>query len=253
MAIPKKIHYVWLGGGPLPAKDVGFIEGWRKLNPDFEILRWTEKDVDVERYPLLRLALEEKRWVLASDVIRMIVLYEHGGVYLDTDVELIKPLAPFLKYDAFAGWESNYWFTTAVLGAKRRSPWIGKILEHREVMVVNKIGTNVSLEMVHSPSVYAKDFFELKLDGKTRVYGADELAVFGVEYFSPWHYMTGEKRVTRNTVAIHHYGGSWHTSVERLKVIAARMGYKLVGDKGYAQFERAFNKMLERKIRKELP
>lgn len=224
------------------------------MNPDFEVMEWSEKDVEVEKYPLLGLALRERRWALASDIIRMAVVYEQGGIYLDTDVELLKPLEPLLKYDAFAGWESNYWFTTAVFGAKRRSPWIGKILKRYEVAdAKKKIGTNTFLKTVHSPSVYAKDIFGLKLDGKTRVYGDDEFAVFAAEYFSPKHYMTGVERVTDKTIAFHHYGGSWHTSVERMKEAAAVMGYKLIGSKNYAVFEKQFNKSLEKKIRKELP
>lgn len=254
MAIPKKIHYVWLGPRPLPKKDAEYVAGWKKLNPDFEVLQWSEKDVDVEKYPLLKLALKEKRWALASDIIRMAIIYREGGIYLDTDVELLKPLAPLLKYDAFAGWESSFWFTTAVFGAKAGSPWIGKILKRYELAdAKRKISTNTFLKTVHSPSVYAKDVFGLQLDGKTRVYGDDEFAVFAPEYFSPKHYMTGEEKVTGKTIAFHHYGGSWHTSVERLKEEGVLMGYKLIGPKNYAQFEKSFNKGLEKKIRKELP
>ena len=254
MSIPKKIHYVWLGPKPLPKRDAGYVEGWKKLNPDFEIFKWSEKDVDVKKYPLLQVAIEEKRWALASDIIRMAVVYEQGGIYLDTDVELLKPLDSLLKYDAFAGWESNYWFTTATFGAKKHSPWIGKILKRYELAETKKkINTNTFLKTVHSPSVYAKDIFGLVLDGKTRVYGDNEFAVFASEYFSPKHYMSGEENVTKNTMAFHHYGGSWHTSVERLKEEGAMMGYKLIGPKNYAQFEKQFNKSLEKKIRKELP
>ena len=254
MAIPKKIHYVWLGPKPLPKKDAEYIEGWRKLNPDFEICRWSEEDIDLDKYPLVRTALEEKRWALASDIIRMYVMYREGGIYMDTDVELLKPLRPLLKYDAFAGWESDFWFTTAIFGAKKGSPWIQKILKRYELANPKvKISTNTFLKTVHSPSVYAKDIFGLKLDGKTQVYGDNELAVFAQEYFCPKHYMTGERRVTENTIAFHHYGGSWHNSVEKLKEAASRAGYKLLGDKNYAQLERQFNKSLEKKIRKELP
>lgn len=238
----------------MPKRDKEYIEGWKKLNPDFTIHRWSEKDIDLDKYPLVRVALAEKRWALASDIIRMYVIYREGGVYMDTDVELLKPLKPLLKYDAFAGWESSFWFTTAIFGAKKGSPWIEKILKRYELVnPKHKINTNTFLKTVHSPSVYAKDIFGLKLDGKTRVYGENEFAVFAQEYFSPKHYMTGEERVTENTIGFHHYGGSWHTSVERLKEAATRTGYKMLGDKNYAQLEKQFNKSLEKKIRKELP
>ena len=129
MAIPKKIHYVWVGDAPIPKQDQQFIKHWKELNPDFEVKRWTEKDIDMDKYPLVRKAINEKRWALAADIIRMYVVYNEGGFYFDTDVELLKPLTPYLKYDGVASWESRYWFTTSSFAAKKHSPWIGKVLK----------------------------------------------------------------------------------------------------------------------------
>ena len=253
MPIPKKIHYVWLNGAPLPKEDAVYIEGWRKLHPDYEIRLWTENDVDMHKYPLVAKALKERRWALASDIIRMYVIYEEGGFYLDTDVELVKSLEEFRQYDAVAGWESNYWFTTAVFGAKKHSPWIGKILKRYEFANDKKITTATFLKTVHSASVYAKDIYGLKLDGKTRVYGDKALAVFAREYFSPKHYITGELNITKNTVAIHRYASTWHGPLVKLKDRMMRLAFCLFGERGYAKLERHYNTKLERKIRKELP
>ena len=133
MSIPRKIHYVWLGDQPLPPKDEEYIKEWQRLNPDFEIRRWTEKDIDLKKYPLVKKALDEKQWAFAADIIRMYAVYKEGGIYLDTDIELVKPLESLLKYKAFACFESNFWFTTAVFGAEKHSPWIGKILKRYEL------------------------------------------------------------------------------------------------------------------------
>ena len=81
MAIPKIIHYVWVGTAPIPEQDQKYIEGWQKLNPDFKIKRWSEKDIDLKKYPLVKKALDEKRWALAADIIRMYAVYEDGGFY----------------------------------------------------------------------------------------------------------------------------------------------------------------------------
>ena len=109
MSIPRKIHYVWLGDQPLPPKDEEYIKEWQRLNPDFEIRRWTEKDIDLKKYPLVKKALDEKQWAFAADIIRMYAVYKEGGIYLDTDIELVKPLESLLKYKAFACFESNFW------------------------------------------------------------------------------------------------------------------------------------------------
>ena len=272
MAIPKIIHYVWCGTKPIPAADQKYIDGWQKLNPDFTIKRWSEKDIDLKKYPLVKKALDEKRWALAADIIRMYAVYTEGGFYFDTDVELLKPLDELTQYDAVAGWEANFWFTTAAFGAKKHSPWIGKILKRYELADPRqKITTDTFLKTVHSPSVYAKDFWPLRLDGKTRVYdaaahaaapgatadsarvAAGKLAVFAREYFSPKHYMTGKDESTENTIGFHHYASTWHTRIEAFKNFASRTGYKVLGQRNFAKLERNYNRKLERKIRKELP
>lgn len=257
MAIPKVIHYVWCGTADMPAQDKKYIEGWQKLNPDFTIKRWSEKDIDLAKYPLVKKAIDEKRWALAADIIRMYAVYTEGGFYFDTDVELLKPLADLTQYDAVAGWEANFWFTTAAFGARKKSPWIGKILKRYELAdPTQKITTDTFLKTVHSPSVYAKDFWPLRLDGETRVYESDDygkLAVFAREYFSPKHYMTGRDERTENTIGYHHYASTWHTRVEAFKNFASRTGYKALGPRNFAKLERSYNCKLERKIRKELP
>lgn len=253
MSIPRKIHYVWLGDQPLPPKDEEYIKEWQRLNPDFEIRRWTEKDIDLKKYPLVKKALDEKQWAFAADIIRMYAVYKEGGIYLDTDIELVKPLESLLKYKAFACFESNFWFTTAVFGAEKHSPWIGKILKRYELgNVKQKINTNTYLKTVHSPSVYAKDYYDLQLDGKKRVYN-DEFLTLSSDYFCPKHYMTGEMHRTKNTMAIHHYASTWHSLSECIKNVCLRGVYRLLGAKGFAFLEKNFNKSMERKIRKELP
>ena len=256
MAIPKVIHYVWCGTADLPEQDKKYIEGWQKLNPDFKIKRWSEKDIDLEKYPLVKKAIDEKRWALAADIIRMYAVYTEGGFYFDTDVELLKSLDNLTQYDGVAGWEADFWFTTAAFGAAKKSPWIGKVLKRYELAdPKQKINTDTFLKTVHSPSVYAKDFWPLKLDGKTKIYESENgtFAVFSREYFSPKHYMTGKDERTKSTIGYHHYASTWHTWIEGVENFFVRNTYRVLGPKLFAKLERNYDRKLERKIRKELP
>lgn len=253
MSIPKQIHYVWVGPKPIPATDQAYIEAWQKLNPDYKIKKWDEHKIDHSKYPLVQKALDEKRYALASDILRMIVIYQEGGFYLDTDIELLKSLDSLLEYDAVAGWEADFWFTTAFFGAKKKSPWIAKILKRYELAnPKQKITTNTFLKTVHSPSVYAQDLYDIKLDGKTNHYKEGNFAVFSSEYFCPKHYMTGVEKVTKKTIAFHHYASTWHTKSERLKNSFSRTSYKIFGKRIYGYFEKVFHNYLARQIHREL-
>ena len=251
MSIPKKIHYVWVGTAPIPEQDQKFIAQWQKLHPDYEIKRWTEQDIDLEKYPLVKKAIDEKRWALAADIIRMYAVYSEGGFYFDTDVELLKPLDDLLKYDGFASWKSNYWFTTSGFGAKKHSLWIKLVLEQYEGLLPKRITNSTFMLTVHSPSVFAEKLYGLKLDGQTRVYDG-KFAVFAPVFFNPKHYATGEMCQTENTRAIHHYASTWHSKFEKAAQDFNIFWVKLAGPKIYGFFECQYHKILTRKIRRQL-
>lgn len=107
----KKIHYVWLGGKPLPKSVEYYIRSWKKTNPDFEIIQWNESNFDVDKYTWCKEAIEKKKFAFASDFIRFAVLKEHGGLYLDTDVELTKSVAPYLNHSFVTGFLNHHYGT----------------------------------------------------------------------------------------------------------------------------------------------
>ena len=102
----EKIHYCWFGGGELPDEYKKYIESWRKCCPDYEIIRWDESNYDVTKNRYMRQAYENKKWAFVSDYARVDIIYHQGGIYLDTDVELVKNFDEFLKWDLFCGFES---------------------------------------------------------------------------------------------------------------------------------------------------
>ena len=106
MAIPKVIHYCWFGGNSKPKLAEKCIKSWKKYCPDWKIVEWNEENFDLHDVPLyVRQAMEAGRWAFVTDYVRLRALTEQGGVYMDTDVELVKPLDPYLKHQAFAGFE----------------------------------------------------------------------------------------------------------------------------------------------------
>ena len=103
--IPKKIHYCWFGGNPLPELVQKCIDSWQKYCPDYEIKLWNEDNLDLSKYQFAKDAYDNKKWAFAADVFRFDVINEFGGIYLDVDVELYKPIDEFLKYNYFTGFE----------------------------------------------------------------------------------------------------------------------------------------------------
>ena len=104
--IPKKIHYCWVGGNSKPPLVKKCIQSWKKYCPDYEIIEWNESNYDISKNIYMKQAYEAKKWAFVTDYMRLDIIYEHGGIYLDTDVELIKNIDDLLSNEAFAGIES---------------------------------------------------------------------------------------------------------------------------------------------------
>ena len=122
--IPKKIHYCWFGRNPLPEDAKKYIESWEKYCPDYEIKEWNEDNFNLDMYPYVREAYENRKFAFVSDVARLYALYNEGGFYMDTDVELIKPLDDFLKYDGVSGFESSTQIPTGLMASRQLQPFV---------------------------------------------------------------------------------------------------------------------------------
>ena len=129
MAIPKKIHYVWVGGGEKPETIKRCMNTWKKHLGDYEIIEWNEKNFDIEAHPFAKEAYERKKWAFVSDYIRAYVIHEEGGIYLDTDVLVLDDLKKYLKHRAFVGFENQRYPFTAVFGAEKGHPFLKDMLK----------------------------------------------------------------------------------------------------------------------------
>ena len=225
--IPRKIHYVWVGINPLPPADAKRIKHWRKLHPDFEIKLWNEKNFDIDSNYWTREAYRAKNYALVSDVIRIYALMHEGGIYLDTDLELLRPLDDLLQYKGFLSFDSSRWANSAIIGSTPNSAWIKKVWRRYDG-THGTINMSANLKTVQCLSIFAHDIYGIKLNGQTQE--KDGFAIFERHVMAPKHFITGKMEITDKTRAIHHFAKSWHDTIwKRASVKAVFLLYKILG------------------------
>ena len=130
MSIPKVIHYCWFGKGEMPKLAKKCIKSWKKYCPDYEIICWNEENFDLTQNRYMKEAYEAGKWAFVSDVARLIIIYENGGIYLDTDVELIKPIDDLLQSKGFMGFDEKGIVATGLgFGAEKGNEIVGEFLK----------------------------------------------------------------------------------------------------------------------------
>lgn len=208
--IPKKFHYCWLGGKPLPDKNKYLIDGWHKMCPDYEIIKWDESNYDFTKIPYMKQALEQKIWGFVPDYARLDIVYQQGGIYLDTDVEIIKPFDDLLYQEGFAGFE----YATSVnlgqgFGAMPHHPMIKEMrddYENRSFLLED--GTpDLTASPVLQTEVLVKN--GLITNGEYQVIGG--LTIYPEKMFCAKNIHTMCIQVKEYTHSIHHFDGSWAT------------------------------------------
>lgn len=216
--IPRKIHYIWFGSKEIPDDEKLYIKGWQKLNPDFEIIRWNESNYDIEKHEWTRRAFEEGDYGSASAYARIDIVYSHGGIYFDTDVELIRPLNDFLYHNAFFAYgHANYIENGSGFGAEKNSSIVSKLLSKYNSLNIPKELTTRQ-QVVGLARVYSEA--GLVVDGRFSC--IDGVAFYPREFFSAFSPLTKETRITDNTVGVHHFAGNWDRSRRDISVLFER-------------------------------
>lgn len=210
--IPKILHYVWLGERPLPEKFKNYIDGWKKVMPDYEIKEWNENNFDLSVCGFAKEALECGKFAFASDFIRVAVLKEYGGIYLDIDVEVLKPFDSLLSDSLFLGFENDGHVESAVIGCEPDHPLINTMYSYymKASFVING-KENITPNVIYLTYFLKRDY-GLIIDPVTqRLKSTDgsEAAVYSTEYFSPLDFNTQKKHTTENSYAVHHFANSW--------------------------------------------
>lgn len=231
--IPKVIHYCWFGGKPLPPLAEKCVASWRKYLPDYEIRRWDETNFDVEAHPYTRDAYAAGLYAFVSDYARFKILFENGGVYFDTDVEVIRPMDDVIAAGPFMGFESDgHGSPIAVapglgLAAEAGMSLYAEILKRYDDMPFYDVEGNrnpYSMIPMVSELLVSKG-----LKGGVGIENVEGISVYPQEWFNPFEDTTGRLKKTTNTRTIHWYSKSWMPKESFIMLWAKRMARRLFG------------------------
>lgn len=215
--IPKIIHYCWFGGNPLPDEVKKYIETWKKYCPDYEITEWNESNFDVNQNQYCREAYEAGKWAFVSDYARLKILYDHGGIYMDTDMEVCKPLDHLASYGFWSGFESESQIQTGIMASCRDNELLAYLLSYYDDKHFrNENGTYDTTTNVTTITKMVKDKYDIDLNNTFQIFGSNN-AIFPFEYFCAKDLFDGKVKKTHNTYTIHHFSGSWLNQWGKIK------------------------------------
>ena len=253
MKIPKIIHYCWFGGNPLPETVHRCIESWKRFCPDYEIKRWDESNYDVHTCDYTKEAYAAGKWAFVSDYARFEILYLHGGIYLDTDVEIIRPIDDILKQGAWFGVEQSDNGEILVnpglgMAAEAGHPFYKRVLDqYARIHFLNPDGTRNQTTVVK----YITDLLqESGLKEEAGIQCVEGIRLYPWDYFCPMEYRTGIISITPNTRAIHHYSASWLSKEEKRVHRVTRKASHRFGPKAGMQIGRIYG--LPYRIKKKI-
>lgn len=238
--IPKILHLCWLSGDPYPAKIAKCIESWKKHLPDYEIMIWDTQRFDLNKSQWVKQAFENKKYAFAADYIRFYALYHYGGIYLDSDVEVLKNFDDLLHLPYFMGAEKAGTIEAAILGAEKGMDWVKFCLDYyNEKSFIMPDG---NLDIRKLPEIMVDEIQKRKpikhissaklKDIETKDFQKN-VVVMPDEFFSPKVFDSREVLVTPNTYTIHHYQNSWFSPKAKIyyrtrSLLIRIFGYKLI-------------------------
>lgn len=260
MAIPKKIHYCWFGNGKKNELVKKCIASWKKYCPDCEIIEWNETNYDISKNLYMKQAYDSKRWGFVSDYVRLDILYEHGGIYFDTDVEVVRSLDELFEGQGFFGFEkpviekeNSYYVNTGQgFGAE---PFNEVILNMRNfydnIFFCDSEG-NENLTTCPYYNTIVLEKFGLQKDNSMQI--IRKMVVYPDEFFCPFNWKIKKMIITENTFAVHHFNASWLSEEEMrrrkrerkkdyLIHLPNRVLLKILGTKGYDLLKKKVKKI----------
>lgn len=236
--IPKTIHYCWFGNGKFPKLAQKCLESWKKFCPDYEIICWNEEKFDLNINTYVKEAYENKKYAFVTDYVRLYVLYNYGGIYMDTDVEVLKSLDEFLQHKAFSGFENETDIPTGIMGSEKGVKIFKELLNYYEsIHFKKKDGT---LDITSNVTTITNIMKNKGLKQNNELQTVEEFTLYPKEYFCPIDYPTKTKTITENTYTIHWFSGSWVSNKDKAKIRTYNILVKIFG-------QNTINKILVKK------
>lgn len=236
--IPKVIHYCWFGGNPLPASAKKCIKSWEKFFPGYEIKEWNESNYDVNKIPYIKQAYKAKKYAFVSDYARFDIIYNHGGIYFDTDVEVIKSFDNIISNGAFMGCETdgiseNSHIRISVapglgIAAPEGMGIYKDILDFYSTQQFLMPDGSLNTETVVKKTTNI--LIEKGLKDKTGIQKVDDITIYPKDYFNPRNNNTGKLEKTDNTHSIHWYSMTWLSPKDRLRSKITRPIHRIFGE-----------------------
>lgn len=235
--IPKRIHYCWFGRGEKPKLAKRCIASWKKYCPDYEIIEWNEDNFNIAAYPYAAYCYRQRKWAFLSDFVRLVVVEAHGGLYFDTDVELLRKPDFLLEHEAFFGFENNVHVATGLgFGAV---PHQGTIIAMLNQYLMLESDSDGNFPIIGCPVLNTAALIEMGLQCSGRRQTVAGAEIYPAEYFNPYESSTGRLRRTKETVSIHWYSMSWLSRGQILRSKFTRPFHRLFGDQCFAWMKRS--------------
>lgn len=214
--IPKVIHYCWFGGKEKPKIVENCIASWKKYLKGYEIVEWNEKNFNIEEFDFTKKAYENKKWAFVADYCRLYALHNYGGIYLDTDMEVLKPLDPLINNNSFGGIEDSL-IAFGIWGCKKDDKFIGEVLNYYNSLnyddykkSLSKLAIPIHITEIAEKKGYKENHNEVE-------FFLDKVAIYPKEYFYPKRHSWQEAIITDKTYTIHHYEGTWRKPYQILR------------------------------------
>ena len=227
--IPKIIHYCWFGGKEMPKLAKKCLESWKKYCPDYEIKCWNESNFDINSNRYVKEAYENKKYAFVTDYVRLYALYNEGGIYVDTDLEIIRPIDEFLNDKAFSGFENEDFVPTGIMASEKNLPIIKELMSY--YIARSFIKADGTFDITTNTETITNIFVEkgLKLNNQYQI--VDNFSMYPSDYFCPIDIKTKNKNITKNTYTIHWFAGSWVPVSQKIKEKIYKIVEHIIGKK----------------------